>query len=790
MKFSENWLREWVNPDVDSEALAAQLTMLGLEVDGVEPAANFPESVVVAEIISAEKHPDADKLQVCQVDDGSGETLQIVCGAPNARVGLKTALARLGTVMPGGMKIKKAKLRGVASTGMLCSSKELGLGEGHDGIMELPEASAAGMSLLDFFDAKDQMIEIDLTPNRGDCASVRGVAYDIAAKNQIEVTVPTVEPVLPAHDEVFPLSIATGCGCSRYVGRIIKGIKPGVSSPLWLVEKLRRSGVRSISPVVDVTNYVMMEFGQPMHGFDLSKLDAEIQVRLANPGEKLTLLDGREVVLESDTLVIADQAKPLAIAGVMGGEDSGVTDQTIDIVFESALFLPSAIMGRPRHYNAHTDSGYRFERGVDPDLQTLAIERATALLIDIVGGDAGPLFSAEQAELLIDQASVFLRRERLDRVMGMSMPSDDVTGILQRLGMAVTVESNGWAVEVPKRRYDISREEDLIEELARIYGYDNLPRRLPSDEQRMKPSQQDSLSSSFLADVLVQRGYQESVTYSFIDEETHKLVDPEGEFVRLANPISEDLSIMRTSLWPGLLLTAQRNVKRQQSRMKFFETGLRFLVDKGELDQRPTLSGLCMGSVLPENWQGDKRSVDFFTVKADLEALFGLCADSIEFVQDSHPALHPGCTARLNCVGKTVGWVGELHPKLQKVLDVPNKCVVFEIDMSVFNSVSGVTFKPLSKYPRVRRDIALLVDDAVSFEQLKQAVTEVAPQYLEEVLVFDVYTGQGVADGTKSVALGLILQEFSRTLSDQEVDQDVAVILENLNKNLNATLRE
>ncbi len=790
MKFSEAWVREWVNPPVSSDELAEQLTLLGLEVDDIAAAGGEFEGVVVGRIASAEQHPDADRLRVCQVDDGSGEIHNVVCGAPNAREGICVPFARIGARLPGNFKIKKTKLRGVESNGMLCSAAELQLSEESDGLHELPVDAPLGTVLQEYLGLDDRVIEIDLTPNRGDCLSIRGVARELSARNNIAMQPPEFTPVAISHEETFPLEIAADSCCANYVGRVIKGINPNVATPLWLVEKLRRCGIRSISPAVDVTNYVMMEFGQPMHAFDLDKLNSGIRVRLAEQGEKITLLDGRELEMDNDTTMITDHAGPVAIAGIMGGDATGVTSETNNVLLEAALFTPLGIAGKPRRYNAYTDSAQRFERGVDSGLQQQAIERASQILMDMVGGQAGPVFEVRNDNLNRDFNEVPLRRERLDKFLGVAVSDDTVNDVLSRLGIELTRNADGWVARSPSYRYDISIEEDLIEEIARVHGYSNIPRTNPAHTPEISSVAESVVPKSRIQQALVNRGYQEAVCYSFVDEKTQKLFDPEINALPLANPISADMGVMRTSLWCGLSEVLTSNLNRQQSEVRVFETGLKFVPQGAELKQQNVLAGLVFAHRSPEHWSGTAPAADFYDVKSDVEALLALADSGVyTFEKAEHAALHPGITARIKCDGNWVGWIGAMHPKLQKTLDLSQSPILFELEMSTLQSAKIPAFAEFSKFPTVRRDLAVTVDESVSYMAIEQCVKTNAPEALKDVKIIDVYTGEGITKGLKSVALGLILQDFSSTLSEEEIDSAMSQILNGLTAELGAALR-
>lgn len=792
MKFSEAWLREWANPDITTTQLADQLSMAGLEVDGVGPVAGDFQGVVVGEVLTREPHPDADKLSVCTVDAAQDTQLQIVCGAKNVTAGMKVAVALVGAVLPGNFKIKKAKLRGVQSLGMICSASELGLAESSEGIMPLPSDATIGEDIRNYLNLNDSYIEVDLTPDRGDCLSIAGIARDVGVINRCGVTAPTIESVPAQVDDRFTVKLEAPKACPKYTCRIIRNINPEAETPLWMQEKLRRSEIRSISPVVDVTNYVMMELGQPMHGFDLAKLDGEIRVRMATAGEKLTMLDGEEQELREDTLVIADASKPLAMAGIMGGEESGVGAETKDILLESAFFAPTEIIGKARSYGLHTDSSHRFERGVDPELQVRAIERATGLLLEIVGGEPGPVESISSEEHIEQRPEVILRRTRLAKILGVEIDDAMVTDILTRLEMQVEQVDAGWKVVAPSCRFDISIEEDLIEEVGRIYGYTEIPTHRSAAATILRGERELDFNLQRAKGLLVDRGFQEVITYSFISQEMQELMDPAHKSVELANPISADMSIMRTSLWPGLLQTAIYNQARQQSRVRIFESGLRFVTQDSEIKQDSMLAGLIYGENLSEQWGEGSRNVDFFDLKADLEAILSLTGspEEYEFKVAEHSSLHPGQTAKIVRKGESVGWIGMLHPALADKLDLAGDTFLFEIKLDLMFGEQLPTFAPLSKFPSIRRDISILVDETVTFGQITDCIRQVAPEILQEIRLFDVYTGKNIDFGRKSLALGLILQETSHNLTDEDAEGVMTRIINALSDKLNAQLRE
>ncbi|BDX20238.1 phenylalanine--tRNA ligase beta subunit [Halopseudomonas aestusnigri] len=792
MKFSEQWLRTWVNPDVSRDELVARLSMTGLEVDSVTPAAGEFSGVVVGEILSAEQHPDADKLRVCRVSNGS-EEFQVVCGAPNARAGIKIPFAMVGAVLGEDFKIKKAKLRGVESFGMLCSAAELQISEDHDGLYELPLDAPVGQSVREYLGLDDAIIEVDLTPNRGDCLSIAGLAREVGANYGAEVCRVKVESIAAVHDEVRPVELVAAQACPRYVGRVIRNVDLSRPTPLWMVERLRRSDIRSIDAVVDITNYVMLELGQPMHAFDLAEIKGGIRVRMAEEGEKLVLLDGQEISLRADTLVIADHERPLAMAGIMGGEHSGVSENTRDLFLESAFFDTIAIAGKARGYSLHTDSSHRFERGVDWQLQREAIERATALILEIVGGEPGPVIEAVEQGALPSLKQITLRNDRITQMLGMQMGEADVVGYLSGLGLGVTSIGNGqWQIDVPSHRFDISIEVDLIEELARLYGYNRLPVSAPTAALSLagKPEARGELT--VLRRLLVARGYHEAITYSFIEPGLSKQFEPEIEPLALANPISSDMAVMRPSLWPGLCKAVQYNQNRQQGRVRLFESGQRFIPCADGLRQEVMLSGIVTGSRQPEGWANGAEKVDFFDVKADVEAILAQSAAgvSFRFAPVAHPALHPGQSAGILNGEEQVGLIGALHPQLVEDLDLNGPVFVFELALAKICQGELPRFSELSRFPEVRRDVALVVDREVLAQDLLGAIRQAAGEHLKNLRLFDVYEGKGIDPHRKSMAIGLTLQDSSRTLTDDEVNAVMDRVLQSLEQGFNATLRK
>ena len=795
MKFSEQWLRQWVALEAGTQELVDKITMAGLEVDEVEAVAGEFTGIVVGEIIACEQHPDADKLRVTKVNTGS-EEVQVVCGAPNARVGLKAPFATVGAVLPGNFKIKKAKLRGVESFGMLCAEEEMGMAESSDGLMELPADAPVGQGIREYLGLDDRIIDVDLTPNRGDCLSIAGLAREVSANFLAEVDELKVEPVAPAIDDTFPVKVIDKEGCPRFLTRVIRDVDVTKPTPLWMVERLRRSGIRSIDPVVDVTAYVMLELGQPMHGYDLDNLNGGVTVRKAEDMEKLVLLNGEEVTLNNNTLLIADDKHALGIAGIMGGEGSGVNAETRNVLLESAFFDQITIAGKARSYGLHTDASHRFERGVDFMLQRKAIERATRLILDICGGQPGPVAEEVSEEHLPTLSTVHLRAEKVESLLGIKIENDLIEALLTRLGLELTTEGKGkWSVAVPSWRFDISIEEDLVEELGRIYGYERLPETIPSALLKMKQVDESLVQEVDLRRLLVSRGYQEAVCFSFIDPKLHSQFDPEREAVALANPIASDLSVMRTSLLPGLVKAIAYNLNRQQSRVRLFEMGQTFIRDGEALKQEEFMAAAITGARFPEGWNAGNESVDFFDIKGDVEALLhkGGVAGEFRFEKGSHPAMHPGQCAALvrkeGCDGKVVGHVGTLHPTLKKSLGLDNEVFLFEARLDAVTKGKVTRFEPLSKFPEVRRDLALIVKQEVVADNLCEVVRQEAGELLTDVRIFDVYAGKGIEEGHKSLALGMKLQHAERTLKDEEVNQLVDAIVSRLEKDFSATLR-
>jgi phenylalanyl-tRNA synthetase beta chain len=791
MKFSENWLRELVHISVGRDELSQRLTMSGLEVEELTELGIGLDGVLVGEIVAAERHPDADKLQVCRVDVGQSEPLQIVCGAPNARVGLKAPLAMVGAQI-GAITIKAAKLRGVDSFGMLCSAKELGLDADASGLMELASDAPVGSGLAEYLGLPDSAIELGLTPNRSDCLGMHGLAREVAAELATTTSIGDIPEVAPSHDKTISLRVDAAADCPRYCGRLIQGLRADAVSPLWMKERLRRSGVRPISALVDVTNYVMLELGQPLHAFDAAAVQSGIVVRRAQAGEKIKLLDEREVSLDEGFLVIADATKPVALAGIMGGFDSRVTDGTNEIFLESAYFSPSVISGRARKLGLHTDASHRFERGVDPNLPRRAIERATALLLEIAGGSAGPVVEASANVHLPKRLEIPLRRSRLKRVLGVSIADADVTRILNALGMQVSVTDEGWTATPPSSRFDIAIEEDLIEEVARIHGYSNIPAQAPRGEITPATRHEDRVPVAQVRALLTARGYSEAITYAFIGEDVLQRWGLAADSIALANPLSAELAVMRTSLLPGLVAALESNQKRQQSRVRLFEIGRSYIQGESAPIETDRVAAVVSGQVVSEQWGSAKRDVDFFDVKGDVESLFaltGLSASDFSIRAGGPAWLHPGRAATIVRDGVDVGFVGALDPRLQKALDLDEDVYVFDVELDALTRRKVPQAKSLSRFPSLRRDIAVVLAESVAYAEVEAAIRAAVGEVLVDVFLFDRYSGAALGEGMKSLAIGLILQDRSRTLTDQDADQCVSLAVSALATGFDAKLR-
>jgi phenylalanyl-tRNA synthetase beta chain len=786
-----DWLKDWIDVAGSAEALGDDLTHAGLEVEGIASLAPDFSGIVVGCIREVRRHPHADRLSLCSVDDGRG-LKDVVCGAPNAAPGMRAPYARVGARLPGGRTLLAAEIRGTKSQGMLCSARELGLGEHGDGLLALDEDAPLGASLEKYLELDDAVLDVKITPNRGDCLSVLGIARELAAIRNLRLRGPGRRNVKAATKRTFPVRLSAAAGCPRFAGRVLEGIEPGRRSPLWLTERLRRAGLRPIHPVVDVTNYVMLELGQPLHAYDLDALVAGIDVRFATPGEELTLLGGTRLTLDPDVLVIADGAGAVGLAGIMGGERTGVTAETRNVFFEAAFFAPDTIRGRARRYGLNTDAGNRFERGVDPTEQQRAIERATELLQAIAGGRAGPTRVVARKAKLPSRARIDLRPERIEALLGHSLAPRRVEGILKRLDMKVAKRGKGWSVTPPAFRFDVRIEADLIEELARLVGYDDIPAVAGTGSSDLGDASERRVTELVIADTLVARGYSEAITYSFIDAASEDVVNPGATVVRLANPISSDMSVLRRSLWPGLLRVAHQNQAHQLPRQRLFEIGTQFAADAGKVVETRVVAGLAAGELWPEHWDLERRDTDFFDVKGDVECLLESTGRTREFafVRATHPALLPNQCARIRRGDDDVGWIGALHPRVQKHFDLKSTIVVFALQVEKTFAAQVTSYSQLSKFPSVRRDLAIVVDEAVTARALVEHVEAAAGKLLREVRVFDLYRGQGVDSSRKSLGVGLILQEASRTLTDEDADRTVESVLHRLEHELGATIRK
>ena len=794
MKFSENWLRQHVKTTATRDELAATLTAIGLEVEELTPIGDALDGVVVARIVSADKHPEADRLQVCQVDAGRHGMLQIVCGAPNARPGLVAPLAMIGTTI-GDLTIKAAKLRGVESNGMLCSARELGLDVDASGLLELPDDAPVGVELAEFLGLPDASIELKLTPNRADCFGIRGIAFDVAAACGSEVTVFDATPVPALNDASVAIELNAGADAPRYIGRVVNNVNAATRTPIWMAERLRRSGIRPVSLLVDITQYVMLELGQPMHAFDRDLLHGPVGVRRARAGESLKLLDGREVTVDPEFLVITDDDRAVALAGVMGGFDTRVTDATGTVFLEAAHFAPSAIIGRGRKLGLHTDAGHRFERGVDPELPRIAIETATRLIIEIAGGSPGPVAEAVLEPHLPVPRTIALRRARLSRVLGVDIADPEVERILRALGLVVVVTDAGWDVTTPTRRFDLAIEEDLIEEIARIHGYDTIPTTLPAGVTRLIAASESIVPDSALRQQMAARDYLEAINYAFVDAGLLDTWQAATKAVPLANPLSAELGVMRTALLPGLVDALSRNVARQQARVRLFEIGKVF-ASAGQAEDAPLetsrIAAVAIGEAMAEQWSTTSRAVDFHDLKGDLESLAALSGAALAYhlPQPGQAAWgHPGRSAVVFMGDVQVGWIGELHPELLRALDIDHPVIAFELDLAALQQRQIPRAQQQSKYPSVRRDLAFVVDDAVSWDSIAATVREAAGPMLRDLQLFDRYIGKGVESGFKSLAMGLILQEDSRTLTDRDVEAVVATVTTALHDQHGAQIR-
>jgi phenylalanyl-tRNA synthetase beta chain len=792
VKITYSWLNEFWPLDLSPADLAQRLTLAGLEVESIAAVAPAFRAVVVGEVLECGRHPDADKLSLCRVTTDGTDRLAIVCGAPNARAGLKVAVAQVGAELPGGRTIKRAKIRGVESNGMLCSARELGLGDEHDGIMELPASLPLGLDVRKALDLDDTVLEVNATPNRGDCMSVFGIARDYAAAHEHRYLKAPVKPVPPVHGSVFPVRIESAGNCPVFGSRVIRGVRADATSPAWLRERLRRVGLSSISPIVDVTNYVMMDLGQPLHAYDLARLSQGITVRQARPGEHVTLLNDQEYRLDSDSLVIADASGAIGLAGIMGGKSTSIGAGTTDVLFEAAHFTPAAVAGRGRRLGLMTDASQRFERGVDPGLPAIALERATALLVEIAGGEAGPTQVTRADAQAAPEEWVSLRRSRLARLLGAHVPDVEVAAILGAISERVEPTEQGWRVLRPSHRFDVRIEEDLVEEVARLRGFDRIAEAHAVAPQIPGHATETRVPNDRVLTAMADRGYREAITYTFVDPAVQHLLFPDTQALALSNPISAELGEMRVSLWSSLVPACRDNMRRQQSRVRLFEIGNRFDVAHDALREVEMLAGVATGARWPEQWGNPREALDFYDVKGDVESVLALAGDTREFTfeADTLSCLRPGRTARIRRGGVAVGWIGELHPRLIKDLGLNNTLFLLELEIGLALTAKAPQFNRISKYPSVRRDLAVVIDEKVPLAVLRENVTVSASGLLSDLRVFDVYRGPGVEFGRKSVALGLILQDSSRTLTDVDADAVVTAVVTRLRDVLSATIRD
>lgn len=790
MKISEKWLHEWVDASITSEKLAEQLTMAGLEVEGIETVAPLFQSVIVGEIVDISPHSNADHLWVCQVNIGKS-SLQIVTAAENATLSARVAVATVGAQLPRVSRVEEVDFKGMISSGLLCSLQDLGLTDSiSSGLYILPHDAPIGQDLREYLDLNDIIFEIKLTPNRADCLSVMGLAREVASTNKTKLKSPSFKSIAAQIPTKFPIQVSAPKDCPRYIGRVITGINSKAISPIWLQERLRRSGIRSIHPVVDVANYVMMELGQPLHAFDLDKLEKKIDVRLAKSAEKITLLDGREVELNPDTLIIADDTKPLAIAGIMGELDSAVSESTTNIFLESAFFAPLSIVGRARRYGLATDASQRFERGVDPNLAAKAAERATEILLQIVGGEVGPLIEVVSQDDLPKTAIIQLRLPRVKALLGIELSPAVIKELLVYLGMQIAEKDSYWEVTVPSYRFDLQTEVDLIEEIARSYGYDHIPSKLPAFTPAAKSIPENSLSAFRIREWLMDKGFQEIISYSFIDSKLQQKLDPENKPIELENPISAEMNVMRTQLWPGLINALNYNLNRQQSRAKFFEIGMCFVNNSQGVEQEMRVGGVLSGSIFPEQWGVKNRAVDFFDLKGEVECLLTNSSEVVQYTAAIHPALHPGQSAAIMMGDTQVGLLGALHPALQKDLDLPQQAFLFEISLSAMGQQALPSYKELSKFPSIRRDIAFVIKDNIPLMEISKIIKQAAGNLLKNLQLFDVYQGNTIQEGQRSLAFGLILQASDRTLVDEEVNQLIGKVVGTLQDNFSVIMRD
>lgn len=785
MKISENWLREWVNPPLNRNELSLLLTNSGFEIEEIAPAAKKFSNVIVGIVEKIKKHPEAD-LSVVDVNIGRQKKLVVVCGAKNVRENLKVAVATVNAILPDSNPIQIQTIRGVTSEGMLLSANELGLTDEADKIIELPRDAQIGHDLWEYYRLEDYIFDVSITPNRGDCLSVKGFAREVAAITQTPLHDIEI-PVVPAtKEERFKVNITAEDACPHYIGRTIRGIKIDTATPTWIKERLRRGGIRSINAVVDCVNYVMLELGQPMHAFDLDKINTEIVVRYAKDGEEIILLDGSEQTLNTETLIIADKEQPLAIAGVMGGLNSSVTLLTQAIFLESAYFTSKTVAQSRQYYNLTSDSAYRYERGVDPQLQQIAMLRVSELIVSICGGEAGPMLDVV-TDAFPRAHSIKLAKQKITRLLGIVINDNDIENIFSRLNFTYEKIADGWQVAIPSFRFDVQIPEDLIEEIGRLYGFDKIPPRAIKANLAVTENLAENINQK--REMMASLGYHEVITYSFIDDQSQQLFDPHASVRRLSNPISSDMVIMRSSLWPGLVKTMLYNQDRQQDNVKIFEIGKIFLSQPDGVEEKLYLSGLITGKSVPEQWGLPSRDCDFYDIKGHLEMFFNRLLYKVDFRPATHHALHPGQTAAIHWQDKQIGFVGVLHPSIAKALEIKQKVCLYELNLNMLTKKESILGKSVAKFPEIRRDIAIVVNEAVPVKKIQDTIKRVAGDWLKENFIFDVYQGKGISSGYKSVALALILQDSTRTLTDAEISELMERLIIALKEQFGAELR-
>lgn len=802
MKFSEKWLREWVNPQLSTQALADQLSMAGLETDALLPVAGSFQQVIIGQIEEAVQHPKADRLRVCQVNVGNQPYLNIVCGAPNARAGIKVAVAMIGAVLPNGIEIKRAKLRDVESEGMLCSAQELGIPELSEGIIELPEDAPLGMDIREYLDLDDTIIDLSITPNRGDCLSILGIAREVAALNHCAINEPVILPITETIQDTQTVMIDAPEGCGNYIGRIIKNVKANALAPRSLTDRVKRSGTRSISAIVDITNYVLYELGQPLHAFDSDKIQGNITVRLSKAGETIELLDGQTITLKAGVVLITDEAGPIAMAGIMGGLRTAVTSETKNIFLESAWFEPTMIAGKARQYNLSTDAAYRFERGVDPTIQQKALSRAVNLIVSICGGDVGPESSGKipHSPTLkkVKNIIISLNLKSIERILGIVLDHDEKENIKKSffaLGLALSNTSDAaiWEIQIPSHRSDITIEADLIEEVARIYGYQRIPTLPLNTTLTTHTIPENKVSIETFCETLVALGYHETINYSFVNKEKQAQLYPEGESITLLNPISSEYSDMRKGLWLGLLESAVYNQNRQMNDFCLFEQASSFEIQNGQVIQKNKLAGLCIGNRVNLHWNEPTRPYDFYDVKGDVETLLSLShlhKNNYYFKSANHPALHPGQTAEIISHDEHLGFIGALHPEWAKQWDIQGPVFLFELDLEKLAQTSIPEHQKLSKFPAIRRDLSFVIDAQISGQSILDCMNAQDKSILRQAHIFDLYQGENIAKNQKSIAVALILQHPERTLIESEVNELIEKIISALEKAFSVTLRQ